>query len=478
MTLRSRIALLVGITVLLASAIGGIGTAITSGNVGRDRVDRALAADAETFREESPRLVAQLQFAFDTRRALCDADTADTAGTADTSDRATRIGTNRLRYLPEFPSSLQLVRPNGNIFAACTALPVSELDTGIAARGTGSAYQTVTLDGESFRVLTRGFGDVGAVQFARSLAITQDTQRALLVRSTVFGVLGAACASALGWLFARRATEPLARLSATAERVARTQDLAERIDVDGDDEIAALAASFNTMLASLATSREQQKRLVQDAGHELRTPLTSVRTNIELLQRYGDVDPATRTRMLADIAAELGELTDLSNELIDSATEVPTSIELRDDIDLVAIVEACAARAERRTGRAIVVAPTGETRPPLRGDSGLLGRAVSNLIGNAIKFSDRDTEIRVEVGACSVLVCDRGPGIPDADLPFVFDRFFRSTASRSAPGSGLGLAIVQQIVVAHGGTVHAANRVDGGAQVGFALPAVTTAEAD
>ncbi|MDG1087530.1 MAG: sensor histidine kinase, partial [Acidimicrobiales bacterium] len=114
-------------------------------------------------------------------------------------------------------------------------------------------------------------------------------------------------------------------------------------------------------------------------------------------------------------------------------------------------------------------------RSTIPGDTALLSRAVTNLINNAVKFSDQGTEVDVEVSAIAVTISDRGPGIPDADLPFIFDRFYRATAARSAPGSGLGLAIVNQIVAGHGGTVHASNRADGGAQIGFSLPVVTTA---
>ncbi len=95
---------------------------------------------------------------------------------------------------------------------------------------------------------------------------------------------------------------------------------------------------------------------------------------------------------------------------------------------------------------------------------------MTNLINNAVKFSDDSSDIDIAVSGGSVLVSDRGPGIPAADLPFIFDRFYRATTARAAPGSGLGLAIVKQIVEAHGGTVHAGNRVDGGAEVGFVLP--------
>ena len=474
MSLRTRIALLVGITVLVATAIGGAGTALSSRNVGRDRVDQALVSDAENFRTQSPRLVNQLQFAFDARRAGCD-DPDEAVGDTDAAERRTAA---RLGYLPEFASHMQLIRPNGNVFAACQTLPISVEETAIAESGFGNTFRTVTVEGERFRLLTRGYDEVGAVQFARSLEITQDTLRSLLVRSLVFGLIGAALASALGWLFAKRATDPVKNLSETADRVARTQDLGERIIVDGDDEITALASSFNTMLSSLDTSREQQKRLVQDASHELRTPLTSMRTNVELLQRHTDIDPQIRSQMLADIGTELNELTQLTTELVDSATEIPATLQLRDEIVLTAIVNDCAERARRRHRRTINVIAPSDVEPMVMGDVALLGRAITNLINNAVKFSEAETEIDIEIFGSTVYVRDRGAGIPEPDLPYVFDRFYRATAARSAPGSGLGLAIVKQISEAHGGTVTAGNRRDGGAEIAFALPPAVAAQVD
>ncbi len=471
MSLRSRIALLVGVTVLLASAIGGVGTTISSRSVGRDRVDSALLNDAETFRIESPRLANQLQFAFDARRATC--NTADDAAVNAEAEPDRR---GRFRLLTEFASNMQLLRPNGSVFATCQTLPISAVETAIATSGDGRNFRTVSIEGERFRVLTRGFGDIGAVQFARSLELTEDTLRSLVVRSVIFGLLGAICAGAVGWLFAKRATDPVKRLSEAAEHVARTQDLGERITVDGDDEISALASSFNTMLLSLDTSREQQKRLVQDASHELRTPLTSMRTNVELLQRHADINSEVRAQILDDIGAELNELTQLTIELVDSATEVPTTLQLRDEVDLASLVNSCVERARRRHHRAITVRTTTASDGTVHGDSALLGRAVTNLVNNAVKFSDHDTEIDIDVSIGAVTVSDRGPGIPADDLPFVFDRFYRATMARSAPGSGLGLAIVKQIVSGHGGTVNAANRLGGGAQIGFSLPVVTTTQ--
>ena len=208
-------------------------------------------------------------------------------------------------------------------------------------------------------------------------------------------------------------------------------------------------------------------RLVQDAGHELRTPLTSLRTNLSVLRRHPDMEPAMQKRILDDVDGEVGELTNLVNELVAVA-----SGELADqppqDVFLGEIAQRVAERVGRRRGRDITVdvESVAPVHVPLAG----VERAIANLIENAAKFDQSGGAIRVEVAAGRLTVFDNGPGIPNDDLPLVFERFHRGAVSRTLPGSGLGLAIVREVVERHGGSVHAANRADGGAAVGFELP--------
>lgn len=484
MSLRTRIALLVGLTVLIASAVGGIGTSLSSRSVGQDRLDRALLDDASEFDVASPRVANQLFFVLDARRATCDLTTDETGDdfsdvvegegrTAGQGQNQGQVGGQRgprLRLLPEFASTLQLVRADGISAAPCQTLPITAADTEIAAAGSGTAFRTASVDDQRYRILTQGYGDVGAIQFARSLEITEDTLRSLLVRSLVFGIIGAALAAGLGWLFARRATEPVHRLSAAAERVTTTRDLGERIEVGGAAEIRTLASSFNTMLSSLHTSRAQQQQLVQDASHELRTPLTSMRTNVELLQRHADMGHDMRAQVLRDIESELVELTDLTAELVESATEVPVDVQTASIIDLNEVATASVERARRRHHRPIELQIASDGAAAVFADATLLARAITNLLNNAVKFTKPDDEIVASVNGTDFTVTDDGPGVPLDDLPHIFERFYRATTSRSSPGSGLGLAIVKQIVDGHGGSVHANNRPEGGARIGFSLP--------
>jgi two-component system sensor histidine kinase MprB len=221
------------------------------------------------------------------------------------------------------------------------------------------------------------------------------------------------------------------------------------------------------MLGALQRSRGEQQRLVQDAGHELRTPLTSLRTNLAVLRRHPDMAAEMQERILEDLDGEVGELTDLVNELVAVA-----SGELADqppqDLVLADVARRVAERVGRRRSRAVVVEvlDTATVFAPLAG----IERAITNLVENAVKFDQSEGEIRVVVDGGAINVIDNGPGIPQEDLSLVFDRFHRATASRALPGSGLGLAIVREIVERHGGTVNATNLAGGGASVGFALP--------
>jgi two-component system sensor histidine kinase MprB len=329
---------------------------------------------------------------------------------------------------------------------------------------TEQSPRDVTIEGEPFRMLTVALPG-GALQVARS---SQETERALdVIRNRTLVSMGLVMlgAALLGWLVARQVTRRLIRLTQAADAVASTGRLDVPVPVSGADETGRLGAAFNGMLGALSRSRQQQQQLVQDAGHELRTPLTSLRTNVSVLQRLDELDPESRRQILADLDSETKELTALVNELVELATDRHDG-EPEQDCDLGAIAEQAAARVRRRTGRVITVVSDDSV---VRCRAGGIDRAILNIVDNAAKFSD-EGNIDVSVVHGRVAVSDHGPGIPDGDLPHVFDRFYRSVASRSQPGSGLGLAIVRDIVESHGGRVFAEPREGGGTTVGFTLP--------
>ncbi|MGZ4804836.1 MAG: HAMP domain-containing sensor histidine kinase [Ilumatobacteraceae bacterium] len=355
-------------------------------------------------------------------------------------------------------------------------LPVDVADQAVA-NGTYTGVdhpRDVTVDGEPWRMLTvpvlsgcivGGVPTRCAIQIARS---GRETARALSVirnrtlLSVGLVIIGAAL---IGWLIGRQVTRRLVRLTQAADNVALTGRLDVEVPVSGADETGRLGLAMNGMLGALARSRDQQQQLVQDAGHELRTPLTSLRTNVAVLRRFENLEAGARNQLVADLDTETKELTALVNELVELATDRRDD-EPAQECRLGDLCEQATARVRRRTGRTISVV-TDDSMVSCR--PAAIDRAVLNLIDNAAKFSESGL-LEVEVSAGRVAVSDRGPGIPVDDLPHIFDRFYRSVASRSQPGSGLGLAIVRDIVESHGGTVFATNRAGGGATVGFTLP--------
>jgi two-component system sensor histidine kinase MprB len=286
-------------------------------------------------------------------------------------------------------------------------------------------------------------------------------------------VAGVGMALLLGRLATRAAVKPVASLTETAEHVARTRDLSQRIAADGDDELSRLAGSFNTMLEALEGSRRAQRRLVADASHELRTPLTSLRTNLEVLGRPGGgLDEADRERLRADVVGQIEELIGLVADLVDLARDEEPVAE-HAEVRLDELVRAAVERAERHApGIAFrcELEPTVVSAAP-----GRLDRAVANLLDNAAKWSPPAGRVDVTLAAGELAVRDRGPGIAEADLPFVFDRFYRAPGARGRPGSGLGLAIVRQVAESHGGSVEAGAAEGGGALLRLRLPAVPVA---
>jgi two-component system sensor histidine kinase MprB len=254
-------------------------------------------------------------------------------------------------------------------------------------------------------------------------------------------------------------------LTAAAENVARTGDLSERVEAQGDDELGRLATRFNEMLAALERSVGAQRRLVADASHELRTPLTAARTNVELL-REGKLPEEEVTHALDEASVELAALTRLVADLVELARGEERKLRL-DDVQLDDLVSGIVERAQARAPQVRFVTALSPTQ--VRADPVLLERAVSNLLDNAIKYSPEGAPIEVSVRGGEVIVADHGPGIADEDLPRVFDRFYRAAAARSKPGAGLGLAIVREAAEAHGGTATAENS-SSGARFRLVLP--------
>jgi two-component system sensor histidine kinase MprB len=303
---------------------------------------------------------------------------------------------------------------------------------------------------------------------ARSLEDTDHTLNTLIIILAAVSAGGIALAAGLGPFVARAALAPAGEVSDAAEEVARTHDLTHRIEVRGNDELGRLAASFNEMLSGLEHSEAAQRRLVADASHELRTPLATLRTNIETLGRTENLDPEERRRLVADLTQELEEMTELVGDIVELARAPGQDAIARQDVALDELTRDAIERAERR---ARGMRFEQELHPSLvSADAQRLGRAISNMLDNACKWSPEGGTVEVEVDHGRVVVRDHGQGFPAGDIDKVFDRFWRADDARGKPGSGLGLAIVQRVADEHDGTARASNAPDGGAVVSLELP--------
>ncbi|GHE65798.1 two-component sensor histidine kinase [Streptomyces longispororuber] len=349
-------------------------------------------------------------------------------------------------------------------------LPVSAATRRVAAGERAPYYTSLTLPGgKPGRMLTTTYGKGTAVQVALRADIAERGVRQTAAILSVVGGAGVLLSALGGSWVSRTGLAPVARLTATAERIAATRDARHRIELPPgppgrEDEITRLAAAFNTMLGELEESVAARRRLVADASHELRTPLTALRTNAELLARADLLNEAQRDRASGALARQLREVTGLVNDLIELAREE----EPRPLLEDVAVAPLVAHVVEAARGHWPGVVFTFDAAPDaagftLPGVPGRIARLVTNLLDNAAKFSPPGGPVEVALSRRELTVWDHGPGIAEEDLPHVFDRFYRAERARALPGSGLGLAMARQIAHAHNAELHAERAPGGGA---------------
>lgn len=359
-----------------------------------------------------------------------------------------------------------------------TALPAGADEIAVARIQTGSSARTLDADGTSYRVVSVPMtveDDHYAVMFGRPTTSLEATLGSLWVVMMVAGILGILTTTVAALWAAQAVLAPVRRLSQAVRSVTQTDQL-NPIRIYGRDDLGELTKSFNRMLRSLQTSREQQRQLIADAGHELRTPLTSMRTNIELLladDKSGMLPEGARTVILGDVAAQLGEFSALVGDLV-ALTRDDHLQRPHEPLDMAEVTEAAIERARRR-GPGITFDIHLEPTPVL-GDASTLERAITNLLDNAVKFSPSDGTITVTLEDGTLTIIDEGPGIAEEDLPLIFDRFYRSDRARNTPGTGLGLSIVDHTARAHGGAVRAANDAERGAKFVLRMPTITESE--
>lgn len=346
-------------------------------------------------------------------------------------------------------------------------LPEREVSLG----QTSKSVRTAMLGDTPFRVVAVRSGPGEALVLAQSMESIDNALKRLQIILLLTSAAGVALAGVAGWAVATNGLRPVRRLTAATERVARTSDLTP-ITVTGTDELARLTNSFNAMLTALDASQTRERQLIADAGHELRTPLTSLRTNIELMgqatARGADsLSDTERSEIMSDVRAQLEELTTLVGDLVELARDEP----VRRDPEPLDLADVVALAVSRVRLRASGVEFRAHTEPwMVVGEAQLLERAVTNLLDNAAKWSPAGGTVEVSMSDGAVTVTDEGPGIEPADLPHIFDRFYRSQEARTLPGSGLGLSIVKRAAERHGGTAEVTSTVGEGTTFTLTIP--------
>ena len=424
---------------------------------------------------------------------------ADTLGTsADliqqdfdlTNDTLTNYFTNPAALLRTHPPQvegleapslyIQAVAPDGTVVVrsantGAQTMPIDKLGRQAALAGT-STTTVATLGSASILMLTRPLSAdgviVGTLQVAHPLRELERTLRLLLISlllTNTFALFAAVRAG--GWL-AQRALAPVGQIAATARQIVRAEDLTQRVPpTTADDEIGQLSRTINEMLGRLETLFTAQKRFVADVSHELRTPLTALQGNLELLRRNGERDLA----LVLSAQREVQRLVRLTNDLVVLA-QADNGLPLRcapialDELVLDVV------RDLRPLAGDVALVPEISEQVAFNGDYDRLKQVLINLVANGVQHTPAGGRVVVALeagpGEARLQVRDNGSGIAPADLPHIFDRFYRAeqARSRSNGGAGLGLSIVQRIVAAHGGQVNVTSVVGSGTTFSVMLP--------
>jgi len=366
-------------------------------------------------------------------------------------------------------------------------LPVGPIAQAVAAGNADEVYASFTENGAHYRELlvplpsgqvinqeqvTTQLTSTGVMQLAVPLNGIDHQLRHLELALLGVAILGILLAALFGWLVARLVIRPLNEVTDGIEELAETTDVTQRLDEGGKDELGSLRRSFNRMLAALDRSQVQQRQLVLDASHELRTPLTSMRTNAQVLQQFDRLSEEDRRQLLDDVMTQVDEMNDLLGDLTELARSGKTdSTPTTEDLDEIVQMLVDAFNVHGRARGIAFKADLEPTTVFIHRDR--VHRAISNLLSNALKFSPDNATVTVRLSKGVLDVIDQGPGIKEADLHRIFDRFFRSDEARALPGSGLGLSIVSEVVTDEDGSIEAFNLEGGGTQMRMTLPTIS-----
>jgi heavy metal sensor kinase len=383
---------------------------------------------------------------------------------------------NLLFQVWDSSQKLQVSRPAGLL------TPLDE-----AGLRSGQTYfSTQILEDARLRVLTRPLrtsrGPVGVLQVGLSLAFLDITQRTL---ASVLIILVAALMVLVGlgtWLLTGQALAPLAAVTRVATQITQADDLSRRIPLSGSarNEVGQLIVAFNDTLERLEKLFSSQRRFLADVSHELRTPLTVIKGEVGLMRLTGEVEEES----LRSIELEVDRLTRLVGDLLLLAQaetgQLPLSV---GPVELDTLLLEATQQMRTLAGERISIQIDEIDQVLMIGDQDRLKQVIVNLVANAIQYTPSGGKVNIALRKDNhqalLTVKDTGPGIPAADLPHIFERFYRAERSRKRSensGFGLGLSIASWIVRRHGGTIEVESQEGKGTTFIVRLPLVPPQE--
>jgi signal transduction histidine kinase len=350
-----------------------------------------------------------------------------------------------------------------------------------AARTLRPVYRDVSIGDARLRVFTVPLEvlgrNIGYLQIGTDLEVVLATQRSLLVVLLVGAASAISLAGLAGWFSTKQALAPLQSVTQVALQITKADDLSRRIPYTGppEDEVGQLITAFNQTLSRLESLFNTQRRFLMDVGHELRTPLTVIKGNTSLMRLM----KATDEESLSSIESEVDRLTRLVGDLLLLAQAEQGKLPLAQQVVEVDTLLLEAMHQMSVLARDRLTLRLGEIDQVLVcGDRDKLKQVLVNLIGNAINYTPPGGEVVVSLGKAGdqarLTITDNGPGIPAADQPHIFERFYRGeksrTRSRDGKGFGLGLSIAYWIVRNHNGRIEVDSKVGAGTTFCIWLP--------
>jgi len=345
-----------------------------------------------------------------------------------------------------------------------------------------AAFSEVTFEDIHLRVLTYPLVAqpegtvVGTMQLASPLTTVDEAQRALLVLLLSGGLMAVLLAALVGWTTAAAALRPLEQMTETALQITRADDLSRRIPLNGpaQGEVGRLILAFNETLERLENLFETQRRFLADVSHELRTPLTTVLGNLDLMRKMGHLDAES----LEAISSETQRMKRLVQDILVLTQAESGKLPLgRAELELDTLVLEVFQQSKVLAKERVEVRLGQEDQARVMGDRDRLKQVLLNLMSNAIEYTPPGGTVTLGLACVGdwarVTVSDTGPGIPQDELPHIFERFYRVDRSRRRTGqggAGLGLSIAYWITRSHEGRLEVASEVGKGTTFSVWLP--------